>query len=482
MQLQHILLLVSLTSLSSAAETVLGVAIFHRHGDRTPKATPPANLTDLGYSEVYDSGTYYRQRYVSSTASHKIQGINADIVKLSQLAVSAPVDNVLQNSAQGFLQGLYPGVGPKLGQETLANKTIIGAPLNGYQLIPVQVAASGAGSENSAWLQGSSNCANAIVSSDNYFSSAEYKSLLNSTTDFYKNLTPTVNGILGANDMTFKNAYSIFDILNVASIHNATIPSSSLLTPSTLTQIRTLADTHEYALAANTSDPIRAISGAVLAAEILQALNATLATPQKAPKLTIQFGAYASFLSFFSLAALPAVEPDFYGIPDYASAMIFELFTTATPPTGSAAIDTKDVQVRFLFHNGTTSNDYDPVAYPLFGNKGAAPEIAWTDFAAGMSKFAVGDQKDWCQACGNSTSVCASTAPPPAAQDKSGGGSGGVSKPVAGVIGAMVTLAVILGLEALVLLMAGLRVVKKRKGEPVNANGGSSGSEDGVKA
>lgn len=29
-------------------ETVLGVYMFHRHGDRTAKAWPPANLTDLG--------------------------------------------------------------------------------------------------------------------------------------------------------------------------------------------------------------------------------------------------------------------------------------------------------------------------------------------------------------------------------------------------------------------------------------------------
>ena len=44
-----------------------------------------------------------------------------------------------------------------------------------------------------------------------------------------------------------------------------------------------------------------------------------------------------------------------------------------------------------------------------------------------------------------------------------GGGSGGVSRPVAGVIGAFVTLAVVLGVEALIMLVAGLRLVSKKR-------------------
>lgn len=47
-----------------------------------------------------------------------------------------------------------------------------------------------------------------------------------------------------------------------------------------------------------------------------------------------------------------------------------------------------------------------------------------------------------------------------------------MSKPVAGVIGAVVTLAVVLGVEGLVLLVGGLRVGRKGKG-------GGSGGVDG---
>lgn len=82
----------SLLSSSVSAETVLGVYMFHRHGDRTPKSLAPANLTDLGYSQVYTSGDYYRSRYISTESDLRIYGMNTDIVKQAQISASAPSD------------------------------------------------------------------------------------------------------------------------------------------------------------------------------------------------------------------------------------------------------------------------------------------------------------------------------------------------------------------------------------------------------
>jgi hypothetical protein len=189
--------LLALLPLIQAQETILGVYIFHRHGDRTAKSWTPVNLTDLGYSQVYGSGDYYRSRYISGSSAKKVYGVNENVVKLTQLSVEAPVDVVLQNSATGFLQGLYPPVGATLSSAALANGSSVSAPLNGYQLIPVNAvasAASGANSENSAWLQGSSGCNNAIISSNNYFSSQEYLTTLAETKTFYQNLLPVING------------------------------------------------------------------------------------------------------------------------------------------------------------------------------------------------------------------------------------------------------------------------------------------------
>ncbi|KAK5166144.1 uncharacterized protein LTR77_008405 [Saxophila tyrrhenica] len=456
-------------SQSSNSETILGVYMFHRHGDRTAKITAPANLTDLGYRQVYDSGSYYRSRYIDSGADFRISGINPDAVLQSQLQVSSPIDDVLQNSATGFLQALYPPVGSELDAEELRNGSTVTAPMQGYQLIPIGVAESGTGSEDSTWLQGTSDCAKAEVSSNEYFVSDEYRRLYDSTRDFYRNLLPVISGMFSEDDATFENAYEIWDYINVATIHNNTIPSASLLTDRTLFQLRTLADAQQFALAYNASTPIRAVTGMTLAAQITQFLNDSLSTAGSfsGQRLGIQFGAYATFASFFGLAQLPEVNEDFTGVTDYASSMVFEMFTNASKTDYSP----EDVFVRFLYHNGTASESDPPTEYPLFGTGENA--LAWNDFMENMNAFSLGDTGAWCTACGNSTGECAayvndnnddgSSAGSALSSEESTGCSNGVSPAVNGVIGAMVTLAVVLGLEALVLVVFGLRVVSKKR-------------------
>lgn len=263
----------------------------------------------------------------------------------------------------------------------------------------------------------------------------------------------------------------VYDLLNVAEIHNATL-NTDILTPDVFNQTRTLADNHEYNLAYNASSPIRAIAGATLAAQILQALNTTVVGGGNGGMLGVQFGAYASFFSFFGLAKLPSVNTDFMGIPDYASFMAFELVTNAsTTPTFPAA---SDISVRFLFHNGTVSNTSQPAVFPLFG--GQQTEVAWSSFVSSMNEFAIGNQDAWCSACGNTTGSCASSSASSSSSSQKSG-SGGISKAVAGVIGAFVALAVILALEALIMLIAGLRLTKK--GSRRNGAGLVRGEKEG---
>lgn len=473
----------------AAAETVVGVYIFSRHGDRTAKAWPPTALTDLGYEEVFTSGTYFRNRYIASGATNPIFGMSTDLVKNSQITVSAPVDTVIQNSALGFTQGLYPPVGSTLGSITLRNGTVVQSPLNGYQLLPQAIVSTGANSENDAWLQGATNCANAQASSNNYFISASYNKTFSNTKSFYANdIYPMVSTTFAQNMTNFENAYLLFDYLNVASIHNATddFPNAQLLTNSTFYQLRTLGDQHEFNLAFNASEPIRAITGSILANQVVTALNGTI-TGNGSSKLNVQFGAYNGMLSYFGQANLISQSVQFYGVPDYASTLTWELVTNATV-TNTSFPSADEISVRFFWHNGTTSAISVPTEWPLFGS-GKTP-LPWAEFVSGMNKFAIGNQADWCAACGNTTGSCS------AASLAAGGGSsssssnsssgalggnssssscghGGMSRAVAGVIGAMVTLAVILGVEALILLLAGLRLVKKNKATGVAPGNGA---------
>lgn len=151
------------------------------------------------------------------------------------------------------------------------------------------------------------------------------------------------------------------------------------------------------------------------------------------------------------------MSQDFTAIVDYASSMTFELFTTSGSPTPSA----DEVFVRFLFANGTASDSNPAKAYPLFGQD--KTELPWTTFVSEMNKIALeGGSKEWCDACGETTGQCAAYFPEGSAS-VSEAKKGGMSNAVAGVIGAMVTLGVVLGLQALILGFGGLRLTKRRK-------------------
>ncbi|KAL4978947.1 histidine phosphatase superfamily [Aspergillus desertorum] len=450
------LIVLSAIPLQVSAEKVLGAYIFARHGDRTAKILKNTQLTDLGYNQVYLTGSAYHDRYINSTSSQYIDGISEDVVNLSQLTASAPADAVLQNSATGFLQGVYPPVGSVSSQE-LANGTTVESPLNGYQLIPLSLIDSGASSEDSTWLQGTTDCDKAKVSSDNYYESELYKTLLDETRDFYKSLAPLINTSFSDADMSFRNAYSIYDYLNVGSIHN----TSNTPTESQLHQAFLLANIEQYNLAYNSSDTIRAIAGSTLAAEMLMGLNETVTSKGKV-KLHVEFGSYGTFLSYFGLANLPAVDVAFTGIPDYASSMVWELVTNSTSDSFPSS---DEISVRFAFHNGTmTGSSSTPLTYPLYGQSSAT--IPWSTFVEQTEKIAVRTTQQWCDVCGNTDGQCASSGGNSdsgnASTDSVSGSNGdGISKGVAGVIGALVTLAVILGLEALFLLLGPFRLAKK---------------------
>jgi hypothetical protein len=255
----------------------------------------------------------------------------------------------------------------------------------------------------------------------------------------------------------------VYDFIHVSQIHNTSIPSDDLFTDETVFQLQTLADDHEYNLAYNASEPIRAIAGSTLAAQVVQQLNTTIIGKSKS-QVGIQFGTYASFLSFFGLSELPSASENFTGIVDYASSMTFELITNATV-SNTTYPTTDQISVRFLFSNGSAAAN-PLTAYPLFGQSETV--IPWNTFVNEMNKFATGDQATWCQKCGNSTGVCAATTTRSSAgstntASPSQSSSGGMSRAVAGVIGAIVTLAVIAGVEALILLVGGLRLVSKKR-------------------
>ncbi|KAI5797457.1 histidine phosphatase superfamily [Peziza echinospora] len=316
------------------------------------------------------------------------------------------------------------------------------------------------------WLKGDDECPNrdATLADGIVSTSSELRSLQSKTLSFYQSFADIFEGVLPKSELSFKNAYAIFDYINVGSVHNSTI--SKRITSDELFQLRTLADASESAIngkqegSATPASDIKALSGRTLAKKILAQLDSTVAAKGSKNKFNLLVGSYDSFLSFFNLAFLAKASTNFTGLPNYAGSMAFELFTNVSPSSNKGYPAEDDLNVRFLFRNGsevdTTTNEY-----PLFGRAADNAVMSYTDFKKLMGEIAIPDVESWCDVCDSEQSFCKALKVADKAESSSKSKDQTMSNAVAGVIGAFVTLGAILLLTAASFLLFGLTFGRK---------------------
>lgn len=476
---------------TAAAQTgvkqqVLSTFIYTRYGDRTPFVLPTSpTLTPLGAQQLFDAGDKIRQRYVtppdsSATEPTTIYGISPYQLVYNQLTVLSTDEQYVFASAQAFLQGLYPPLQTAsnytyiAGQSTLSNGSNLVAPLDGYQY--PQIISLSSNDLNSIWVNGMDNCPSYGASTNDYYDTDDFERIQNSTQGFYASLQPNfLNGVFSNASVGYFDAYYIYDYLNYASLHNTTV--AQLLGPEDLTRAKILADDWVFALNADVAvsgstegDHIRAIAGRTLATRILQAFYTTINTQGNSDKMTLLFGSFEPMVAFAALADL--VSPQnaaFYNVPAPGSSFIFELYSMQAENVTTYP-DTSEIYVRFFYQNGT--GDYSSlVAYPLFGLSPSQTMISLADFIASLEKFMIFNVEDWCTTCNSFSIFCPaftgsnSSLEPTRRLSPS---HKGLSPVVAGVIGAVVTLAAAALLFGAVMLFAGVRlhrVHSKRRSE-----------------
>lgn len=448
------LTLASLAASPALAETLYSVVVFTRHGDRTAKFFKGYGMTNLGATQMYESGQYYRERYVEQGASNKILNISSDKAVTSQLWASAPDQGILYQTATDFLQGLYPPlseINTQLSTETLTNGTEVTSPLNGYQFILIH--GEDTTTPDTIWIKGDDQCPTYDTAYDSYHDSSEYKEMLNVTGPFYETFVPLLGDIMGPENVTYAHAYDVFDLLNVASIHNASVASE--IEAADLDQLRYLANHWEWNHNYNQTMPDRSIGGMTLAGGALRQLQDVVKGKAKV-KFSLMAGSYDTQMAFYGLTNLTSASPDFFGLPNYAGSMAFEVFSEEDNATAFPANPDTDLRVRFLFKNGTTDDAL--TAFPLFG--GSELSLPYGEFVSELSARSIVEVSDWCTLCQSDAGFCYETLH---ASDSSSSGSGatvsaasgksGLSNAAAGGIGAGVTLAVVGVIGALAWLL-----------------------------
>lgn len=205
----------------------------------------------------------------------------------------------------------------------------------------------------------------------------------------------------------------------------------------------------------NSAQWIRAIAGKTLARKILGQLAVNIATEGANAKLSLLFGEFQPMLAFFSLAfATRSNSSSSYGIPDFASSMVFELFSYGS--SASSYPSTSDLWVRFYFRNGTSTSS-DLVEYSLFGYGPSEAAMRWSEFEARMADMMVDGIEEWCTACGADSVFCPGFNASLSVMSGSSRNSR-MAPAVAGVIGASIALGVALLAVAALMLLGGLRV------------------------
>lgn len=475
-------------------QQVLSTFIYTNYGDRTPFVfSTPATLTPLGAHQLFEAGAKVRQRYVTPIEGDSdvttIVGISPFQLQYDQLTVLASQEQYVTGSAQAFLQGLYPPLETFsnytyiAGQSTIENGTNLVAPLSGYQYPDILTLTSN--DMNSIWLDGSHNCPTWRASVNDYYQTDAFKNLRNSTQEFYASLqSDFLDGYFSTPSAGYLDAYYIYDYLRYASVHNTT--AARLLQPEDLTKAKILAADLVFAQNADIAvsgpvegDHIRAIAGKTLATRILQSFYTSINTEGNSAKMTLLFGDFQPMVAFAALAGLTSPQnAAFYSLPEPGASFIFELYSMQAA-TDKTYPENDEIFVRFFYQNGTGS-DSKLVAYPLFGFSPSQTMIPLTDFVANLQQFMMLNIEDWCTTCNSFSVFC------PAFVSNNGalcpttrsstGKTGGLSPAVAGVIGAVVTLAVAVLLFGAVALFGGVRVHRvqtKRRSEL----GGFKGSE-----
>ncbi|CAI7569211.1 unnamed protein product [Penicillium glandicola] len=464
---------------SQATEKVWGVFAFTVYGDSKPSTlTSSRTLTDYGANELAAAASAFRYRYVSTVGGSEtgIQNISPIILDSNDVDVLSTTDQNIVASAQAFMQGLYPPLGSmNISSTQIANGSLTQGPLNGYQY--PRIVTVGEADPQSLLVEGHAMCDMYHDAESEYRNSDEVQDITRDTEAFYRKLWKlALSGVYNDSFATYTNAVPISEYLDYEVVHNDSLLES--LNHADILRARSLADQYMWSTNnqqsssnGSTFGVASPIAGETLASSILEAFDLNIQESGGRQKMTLLFGADEPAVALSSLIGLANQhQPNFFSRLVRGGSFVFELYSFENSSNlypSYPGID--NLYVRFLLHNGT-DNATDFQAYSLFGHSPSRASISYTEFRSELETFAMASTQEWCLRCNAETVFCNGVL------DESGSQPGkknkGLAPAIAGVIGAVITLAVI-GFAAIVVFF----ICAARKGKPNKGNlGGFKGS------
>ncbi|KAF3936332.1 hypothetical protein ABW19_dt0209717 [Dactylella cylindrospora] len=487
--------------------TVLGVFVYHNYCDRTSLIqpdvrTPGGKFGSEGATMCKQDGEFFYNKYFRPASDLKIWGSKM-IYDDAYVNVNVPSNDLSLQSATAFLQGIFSPIDWKtmaLGEQSdleQDNSSFTNGPFYGYQYVPI--VGYGVNDPDSIWFSGRlTDCPTREIALNRYFGSNDYKQMLQDTAGFYDSLyEPYFAGVFERGNMNFFWAYDLYDY--VKQNRDALNETLGEMPQETLDMLRAYASHLQFNYYANTStamnenwdqpenrNNLREMGARALARNITSSFENLMETGGLQDKFNVVLGNHDLMISFFALAGLTSRSDDFYGLPDFGSSMIFEVYTDDPDiRTENRTLDRANIKVAFGFRNGTSPDD--TITYwPLFDEdpQGDPVSILYDKFIAKMDALAVQDTQQFCDLCELTIGVCANFATSSDAVSggnnqetdttaNNSGSSSGMEPAVAGVIGAVVTLAVLALAGAIAFFGFGVGVNRDRRRSSILSGIGS---------
>ncbi|KAJ7142639.1 histidine phosphatase superfamily [Mycena epipterygia] len=370
---------------------VLGVIVIARNGDRRafyqdPKTYAPS-LTDstaLGVADLHLLGTQLRAAYLTSGSPSFIPSISTQIADTQEVNVRVKAGgegSVVFDSAIALLQGLFPP-SPQ-NKITLANDSVVMAPLGGYQYVPMETVEPGNDRSMESWT----DCPAFQKHVASFHKSDAFKAKEKEASSFFEDVTDYVFG----RPTTLENIWNIYDFMSTQLTYNQTY--AFRLPPTYIDQARALADWHEDGVFSDSqANGIGNVAGRTLMHTILSSLE-RIAFNDDPLKLMVIQTTYQPFISLFHQTDIVEQYPELKAIPNFGAALAIEL-RRGSPP------DLRDF-LRFKFRNGTA----DPDDWHLLHAFGHHADIPLTEFIYRAEGAAITSNKQWAQVCGVTNSA-----------------------------------------------------------------------------
>jgi Histidine phosphatase superfamily (branch 2) len=378
--------------LSSAVPILRQVQVVTRHGARTPltkSATTlqeaSATLTHIGEKQLYDLGTWLREKYAGLGV---VDTYNSTLVRIE----SSDYDRTIV-SAQMLAQGLFLD---------RPSNPLLPKPANNTN-IPVYTNSK----LNDVTIRAYDKCPTFLDNLKTLYASEtflalekEHEQLLNALAAI-----PAFSTYAVQNTIPLSNVWNIFDLINVAKIECATnyetsdscqsLPDPALATvlnDAQWTELQSMAN-HAELLKYSTA------GGKLLGSNLLRTIQSRMNITATMPSFVLYSAHYPTILGLMS-SILGENDILKEAIPNYATALIFELYTDSDTNQQSVAIHYKEGLQNETTTMELTSMCPGKLSCPL------------ESFGALLSSGNAGatSQEYWCDECNNgSADVCLRT-------------------------------------------------------------------------